>query len=94
MHRHIKGERLVLRMSYVTVLLIKDDKVYVVSMHYKRVRRFIDEGFEGVLRLLKSRFLDAGYIVLDANKNVIINGQNAFAIGKTVGKKKFLVVEP
>jgi len=81
-------------MSYVTVLIVKDDRVYVVSMHYKSVRRFIENGFEGVLRLLKYRFLDAGYIVLDANKNVIVNGQNAFALGKTVGKKKFFVVEP
>jgi hypothetical protein len=43
---------------------------------------------------LKSKFLDAGYLVIDANKKIIINGQTAFPIAKVLGKQKIEVFEP
>ena len=49
------------------------------------------ENPEKVLPLLKSRFLDAGYLVVDLNRQVIVNGQNAFPINKVV--KKLCVIE-
>ena len=49
------------------------------------------ENPEKVLPLLKPRFLDAGYLVVDLNRQVIVNGQNAFPINKVV--KKLCVIE-
>jgi len=80
-------------MSYVHLLIIKDDCVYLASVHYRTAMKLLEKGVDSVLPLLKSRFLDAGYIVLDVNRQVIVNGQNAFPIGKVIGKKNICVIE-
>ncbi len=80
-------------MSYVHLFIIKDDCVYLASMHYRSAMKLLQKGPEKVLPLLKSRFLDAGYIVLDMNRKVIVNGQSAFPIGKVLSKKDLCVIE-
>jgi len=67
-------------MSFVHVIIAKDDHLYMVSMHYRTAKKLIEKGEVGFLPLLKSRFLDAGYIVVDLNRKVIINGQHAFSV--------------
>lgn len=69
-------------MSYVHMLIIKDDNVYLVSVHYRTAMKLIEKGVDRILPLLKSRYLDAGYLVLDLNKRVIVNGQHAFPVQK------------
>ena len=69
-------------MSYVHLLIIKDDNVYLVSVHYRTAMKLVEKGVDKILPLLKSRYLDAGYLVLDLNKRVIVNGQNAFPVQK------------
>jgi len=66
-------------MSYVHLLIIKDDNLYLVSTHYRTAKKLLEKGVDKILPALKSRYLDAGYIVLDLNKGVVFNGQNAFA---------------
>ena len=82
--RHFKDESLVFSMSYVQLLIIKDDCVYLVSVPYRSAMKVLENGIEKLTPMLKSRFLDAGYVVVDCNKKVIINGQFAFPIGKTL----------
>lgn len=67
--------------------------MYLASMHYRSAMKLLQKGPEKVLPLLKSRFLDAGYIVLDMNRKVIVNGQSAFPIGKVLSKKDLCVIE-
>ena len=74
-------------MSYVHLVIIKDDKFYLVSTHYRSAMRLLEKGVEHVLPLLKHRFLDAGYLVLDLNKKTVINSQTAFNTRKSLGKK-------
>ncbi len=80
-------------MSYVHLLIIKDDCIYLSSVHYRTAMKLLEKGAENILPLLKSRFLDAGYIVLDINRQVIVNGQSAFPIAKVLGKKNMYVIE-
>jgi len=77
-------------MSYVHLIIAKDDNLYLVNVHYRTAMKVL-ENPEKVLPLLKPRFLDAGYLVVDLNRQVIVNGQNAFPINKVV--KKLCVIE-
>lgn len=80
-------------MSFVHLLIIKDDCIYLSSVHYRTAMKLLEKGVDSILPLLKSRFLDAGYIVLDVNRQVIVNGQSAFPINKVLGKKKICIIE-
>ena len=79
-------------MSYVHLLIAKDDRVYLINVHYRTAMKLLEKGVESVLPLLKPRFLDAGYMVIDLNKQVIFNGQAAFPVGRVL-KKPVCVIE-
>ena len=80
-------------MSYVQMIIIKDDCVYSISVHYRTAMKLLEKGVDNVLPLLKSRFLDAGYLVLDLNRKVVVNGQDAFPVAKVVGKQNLYVLD-
>ena len=67
-------------MSNVHMFVVKDDCVYLLNVHYRTAKRILEEGVEKVLPKLKPRFLDAGYMVVDLNRKVLVNGQNGFAM--------------
>jgi hypothetical protein len=78
-------------MSYVHLVIAKDDNVYFVSVHYRTAMKLLDKGVDSILPLLKPRFLDAGYLMVDLNRQVIVNGQCAFPVCRIV--KKLCVIE-
>ncbi|MEM3153980.1 MAG: hypothetical protein QW165_00225 [Candidatus Woesearchaeota archaeon] len=80
-------------MSYVHLFIVKDDCVYLASVHYRTAMKLLEKGVNNILPLLKSRFLDAGYLVLDINRQIVVNGQSAFHLSKVLGKKDVYVVE-
>lgn len=67
-------------MSNVHLFVVKDDCVYLLNVHYRTAKRLLESGVEKVLPKLRPRFLDAGYIVVDLNKKILVNGQNGFAM--------------
>lgn len=71
-------------MSYIHLLIIKDDCVYPVNVHYRTVMSLFDKGVERALPLLKHRFLDSGYLVVDINKKLVVNGQSAFPVNRVI----------
>jgi hypothetical protein len=77
-------------MSFVNVFIIKDDKLYRTFVHYKTAQNLLVKGVDSVLPLLRSSFLDAGYIVFDCNKNLVINGQCASSL-KEIRKDLFVI---
>ncbi|PIN75686.1 hypothetical protein COV18_02455 [Candidatus Woesearchaeota archaeon CG10_big_fil_rev_8_21_14_0_10_37_12] len=78
-------------MSYVNIILVKDDRFYFASVHYRTAMKLMQKGPESVLPLLKHRFLDAGYLVFDLNKKSIVSNQCAFPAGIIAGKNWFVV---
>ena len=80
-------------MSYVHVMIVKDDCVYWVNVHYRTAMKLLEKGVDKVLPLLKSQFLDSGYLVFDVNRKVVVNGQGAFPVGKVLGKNDLCVIE-
>ncbi|MBW2969954.1 hypothetical protein KY319_02405 [Candidatus Woesearchaeota archaeon] len=79
-------------MSYVHLLVVKDDCVYFVYTHYRSTISLLNN-VNRVLPLLQSCFLDSGYLVVDLNRKTVINGQSAFPVGKCIGKKDLFVIE-
>ena len=71
-------------MSYVHLLIAKDDNIYLVNVHYRTAMKLLEHP-ERVLPLLKPRFLDAGYLVVDFDKKIVVNGQDAFVIPLKTG---------
>ena len=78
-------------MSYVNILIAKDDNLYLVSLPFRKAQNFLENG-ESMLPLLNPLFLDAGYIVLDFNRKALLNCQSAFPIGKPL-REEFDVLE-
>jgi len=79
-------------MSFVHVFIIKDDKLYRAFVHYKTAQNLLVKGVDSVLPLLRSSFLDSGYLIFDCNKNLVINSQNASSL-KEIRKKDLFVIE-
>lgn len=71
-------------MSNVNLIIIKDDKMYFISDHFSKIKKLTG-------RLKSKSFLDAGYIILDYNNNVILNSQSAFDVNGL--KKDFEVYD-
>lgn len=65
-------------MSFVQVVVVKDEQCYVASMHFRAAMKLI-QGDLSVLDSLKSKFVDAGYLIVDLNRKLLVNGQGAFA---------------
>ena len=68
-------------MSFVHILVVKDDCLYPMHLHYRNAIDLFQRGVDSVLPLLNHRFLDGGYIVVDLNKKLVINNQSSFKLG-------------
>lgn len=65
-------------MSCVHLVIVRDDNIYFVSIDRKAAKSLIEQGVESILPHLKSRYLDAGYFLVDLNRGVVVSGQEAF----------------
>jgi len=71
-------------MSFVTLILIKDQQVRMLSAHYRIIKNmiaFCDFDFAQV-KTSTYHVIDAGYILIDYDAKTIINAQNAFSFNK------------
>lgn len=73
-------------MSLINLIVIDGENIHFVQTHYRIVENLFNNGFRELnwfLRINKQKkYLDAGYILLDFNRKLIINGQNAITIKK------------
>ena len=69
-------------MSFVTLILIKNKQLNFISAHYTIIKRILlHKDFQAeLLKQTDQIFIDAGYILVDCDANVIIDAQNAFAV--------------
>ena len=66
-------------MSLVNVFIVKDDSVYFVRVHYRELQGVLSAP-EKYLKRLRAKYLDAGYVVLDLDQKVIVDGQRGCAL--------------
>jgi len=60
-------------MSTVNALIIKNKKISFHSAHYNKIIKLLE-------LQNPTKPIDAGYIIIDFDNNVIFNAQNAFSI--------------
>jgi hypothetical protein len=77
-------------MSFVHLLIRKGNNIYNLHLHWRTAERILKEGFEEFARFLPAKYMDAGYMVVDADEKIIVTHQDAF---KVEGVKGFEVVE-
>ena len=67
-------------MSFVTLILIKNKQLQTISAHYsviKKIIEYCDFGIETV-KIANKTEIDAGYIIVDCDRKMIVDAQNAF----------------
>jgi len=75
-------------MSNVNLLVIKNENVYFLSIHYRTLINLLDNNFNKFFELIKRKtYLDSGFVIVDLNKEIIINSQNAFDIYSSKNKR-------
>lgn len=71
-------------MSSVTLLVIANNKLSIQEMHYRHVISILESSCFGLDALLSYdqgySLLDAGYLLIDIDRKVVLSGQDAFSI--------------
>ena len=71
-------------MSTVTLIVVEGRSIHYVQAHWRTIKALLDSGFEGVFwqkhEQAWEEHLDAGYILIDLNRNTLVNCQEAFAV--------------
>lgn len=79
-------------MSYVHVFVVKGEMVYRTIVHWRAMERLFERGVEAALPMMRFSFIDAGYVIVDCNKNMVINGQSASKLD-SLRKKDIFILE-
>ncbi len=76
-------------MSQVNVVIVHKQKIYTASLHYSELVKLLERGVVKDLPSLPvMKYLDAGYLVIDLNKNLVLSSQDAIDVNKYVKKKE------
>ena len=81
-------------MSFVTLILIKERKLTIISAHYRVIKRIIeycDFGIEIVKSTNKTE-IDAGYLLIDIDNKVVIDAQCAFYTSNLLNEFKKVIL--
>ena len=62
-------------MSTVHAVIIKDKKIQYATKHYRKIMEMLNTS-----KLTPRKMLDAGYILIDLDKKILLNCQNAFSL--------------
>ncbi|GEM_PF-3475354 len=67
-------------MSFVTLILIKNKQLQIISAHYRAIKKIVEYCDFGIqtIKTTNKIEIDEGYILVDCDKKIVINMQNAF----------------
>ncbi len=71
-------------MSFVHLTIIYKNTVYHLNVHYRTALRLLEQGPQEFFKYMPGKYKDAGYLVADYDKNVLVNAQDAFTIPKSL----------
>jgi hypothetical protein len=66
-------------MSFVHLTIIHNHTVHQFYLHYRTALRLLEQG-PTAFRFLPGKYRDAGYLIVDYDKKILVNGQDACAI--------------
>ncbi len=62
-------------MSIVNAVIIQDRKIKFTRKHYREIMKILNKKKPGA-----KKFIDAGYIIVDLDRKVLMNCQDAFPL--------------
>lgn len=71
-------------MSFVHLTIIHQNTIYQLNVHYRTALRLLEQGPEECCRFLPGKYRDAGYLIVDYDKKLLVNGQEAFKIPESL----------
>jgi len=84
-------------MSMLRLLIIKGNTLYSAELHFRQAIQFLNASTqtqERYLRLMRQkRYLDAGYVLIDCDREIMINNQSAFSLTDLSKKKRDLFMQ-
>ncbi len=69
-------------MSFVTLILVRNGRVYVLNAHWRTIKLVLAKTDLAIAFVKSSFALDAGYLVVDCDRRVVMSYQSAFSIKK------------
>lgn len=82
---HVKRGIFLAGMSFIHLIIVHKNTVYQLNVHYRTALRLLEQGAGDSFRFLPGKYRDAGYLIVDYDKKVLINGQEAFTVPPKAG---------
>ncbi len=67
-------------MSEITVIFIEGNEISFLKAHYRKVMDIVNNNFKPLRKLEKKEKLDAGYLLIDLDKKLMLDCQSGFSI--------------
>jgi len=62
-------------MSQVFLMVIKGNRIFYKHDHWRKIKQMLEQkNFD------EANYLDAGYILIDENRGIVVNEQDAFGL--------------
>ena len=82
-------------MSFIRILAIKGNTLYQKECHIEQALRFLNSDEERQIRQLRlisdKRWLDAGYVLLDFDQNILAQNQSGFSLNHLSRQKQSVI---
>ncbi len=70
-------------MSILSAIIIKNRKIFFVQGHYRKIMKCFLNSFDCISRNeFLDYYVDGGYIIVDFDRKMIVNGQDCFLINE------------
>ncbi len=79
-------------MSFVHCIIIRDGRIALVEAHWRAVKCWLETGIPPVWQFACPSsvcVLDEGYVVIDCDRKVLFNCQEAFAVPDALFAERF-----
>lgn len=68
-------------MSEIIVMLVEDKEISFIKAHYRLIMGILNNNFKNIRQLKqKQQKLDAGYLLIDLDKKLMLDCQSGFSI--------------
>jgi hypothetical protein len=71
-------------MSYVCLLIVLNNRLFLLNVHYLTAIKLLRN--PSLFEMIKSNFLDGGFLVVDFDRKQVVSNQSCFFVGKILPK--------
>ena len=67
-------------MSEITIIFVEGNEISFLKAHYRKVMEMVNNNFKQIKGLETRKKLDAGYLLVDLDKKLMLDCQSGFSI--------------